>query len=104
MTNSAVDGMPPRCAQEELSTLFPTTLMRRRMPDAKSRNRRIRKIILEREKSDPGVRHSNVGGWHSTADLWDWPNAEIRDLCAWVQTAVEELTATVAPVQPGEKV
>ena len=60
--------------------------------------------MLEREKSDPGVRHSNVGGWHSTADLWDWPNPEIRDLCNWVKTTVEELTAAVAPVEPGDQV
>ena len=96
--------MPPRCAPEELSTLFPTTLMRRHMPDAKSKNRRIRNIVLEREKADPGVHQSNVGGWHSTADLWDWPNRKIRDLCAWVKNAVQELTAAIVPLQPGDEV
>ena len=65
--------------------------MRRQMPDAKSKNKRLRKIILEREKTDVGVRHSNVGGWHSTADLWDWPNPEMRDLCSWVKTAAKDL-------------
>ena len=81
------DGIS-RCDPNELSMLFPTTLLRRMMPDAKSKNRRIRKIVLDREKSDPGVHQSNVGGWHSTADLWEWPNPEIRDLCGWVRNAV----------------
>ena len=83
--NDDVSGLQAGCAPEELSTLFPTVLLRRRLPDAKSKNRRLRKIILEREKLDAGVRQSNVGGWHSTPDLWDWPNPEMRDLCDWVK-------------------
>lgn len=94
----------PGCAPEELSNLFPTVLMRRRMSDAKSKNRRLRKIILKRETLDPGVRQSNVGGWHSTADLWDWPNPEMRDLCNWVKTAAQDFTASMFPLQPGDEV
>jgi uncharacterized protein (TIGR02466 family) len=93
-----------KCGEQEISNLFQTALLRRRMPDAKSKNKRFRKIILEREKVDAGVRQSNVGGWHSTADLWDWPNPEIQDLCAWVKRAAEEMTATVVPVQPGDEI
>lgn len=104
LRDSSVIQAPNRCEDHELSNLFPTTLLRRRMPDAKSKNKRLRKIILEREKSDPGVRQSNVGGWHSTADLWDWPNPEIQELCAWVKRAAEDMTATVVPVQPGDQI
>jgi len=99
-----VKNAPQKCESHELSNLFPTILLRRSMPDAKSKNRRLRKIILEREKSDPGVTQSNVGGWHSTADLWDWPNAEIQELCAWVKRAAEDMTTTVAPVQPEDQI
>ncbi len=92
------------CKPEEVSYLFPTVLLRRRMPDAVSKNRRLRKIILDRERVDPGVRQSNVGGWHSTPDLWGWPNSEIRNLCKFVQRAAADLTATTAPVRPGDKI
>ena len=92
------------CAPEELSNLFPTVLMRRRMSDAKSKNRRLRKIILKRETIDPGVRQSNVGGWHSTADLWDWPNPEMRDLCNWVKTAAQDFTASTFALKPDDEV
>ena len=102
--NDDVSGLQAGCAPEELSTLFPTVLLRRRLPDAKSKNRRLRKIILEREKLDAGVRHSNVSGWHSTPDLWDWPNPEMRDLCEWVKTATQDLTASMYPLQPGDEV
>ena len=99
-----VNKAPQKCESHELSNLFPTVLLCRSMPDAKSKNRRLRKIILEREKSDPGVIQSNVGGWHSTADLWDWPNSEIQQLCAWVKRAAEDMTATVVPVEPGDQI
>jgi uncharacterized protein (TIGR02466 family) len=102
--DNVVTTQHPGCPPEELSHIFPTVLMRRRMPDAKSKNRRLRKIILEREKNDSGVCHSNVGGWHSTPDLWDWPNPEVRDLSNWVKLAARELTAGMFPVQPGDEV
>ena len=85
------------CAPNELTSLFPTALLRRRLPDAERRNARLRQIVLSREKSDPGVRHSNVGGWHSSADLWEWPEPEMQELCNFVKQAATDLTATVAP-------
>ena len=92
------------CETHELSQIFPTLLLRRKMPDAKSKNRRLRKIILQREKTDSGVNYSNVGGWHSTPDLWDWPNPEVRELCDWVKRAAGDMTATVVPVRQGDEV
>lgn len=92
------------CSSQELTSLFPTVLLRRRFPDAQKKNVRLREIVLEHEKSDPGVGHSNVGGWHSSADLWDWPEPEMRELCAWVTRAAEDLTGTVVPVQPGDSI
>lgn len=100
----SVTGVPTSCDRQELSGLFPTVLLRRLMPDATSKNKRLRKIILGREKNDPGVRQSNVGGWHSSADLWDWPNPEIRELCEWVKRAAKDMTATVVPVEPGDEI
>lgn len=92
------------CASNELSTIFPTVLMRRRMPDADARNAKLREAVLAREKRDPGIRHSNYGGWHSSPDLWDWQEPEFRDLCAWVIRAGEDLTASVVPVRPDDEI
>ena len=87
------------CAKGELSHLFPTMLLSRRMPGAEAKNARLREIVLEREKTDPGLARSTRGGWHSSADLWDWPEPEIRSLCDWVVRAAEDYTASVAPVR-----
>ena len=77
-------GDTSRCAPGELSYIFPTVLLRRRIPDAAVKKRRLREIILDREKKDPGIGRSNIGGWHSSADLWSWPEPEIQELCGWV--------------------
>ena len=69
------------------------------MPGAEAKNARLRELVLEREKTDPGLTHSNRGGWHSSADLWEWPEPEIRSLCDWVVQAAEDYTASVAPVR-----
>lgn len=107
MTRQTSDtAAPPQrgCTSDELSTIFPTVLLRRRLPDAAARNARLHEVVLAREKRDPGIRHSNYGGWHSSADLWDWPEPEIRELCGWVIRAAEDLTASVAPLQPGDEI
>ena len=104
MRDTGAGGAARGCAPGELSNLFPTVLLRRRMPDAAIRNVRLREIVLEHEKTDAGVGHSNVGGWHSSADLWDWPEPEMRALCDWVKLGAQDLTATVVPLQPGDDV
>ncbi|MEX2453910.1 MAG: TIGR02466 family protein [Rhodospirillaceae bacterium] len=106
MNQNRTSGATPAqgCTPAELSNLFPTVLLRRQMPDAPRRNARLREIVLEHEKTDPGVRHSNVGGWHSSADLWDWPEPEMQELCGFVKQAARDLTATVAPIRPGDEI
>jgi len=54
-----------------LRSIFPTVLMERRLDDIAPHNERIREIVLEREAREAGVTASNVGGWHSSADLMD---------------------------------
>ncbi len=104
LRETAVNSPRRGCAPEELSNIFPTVVMRRKMPDAEARNARLRDVVLAREKSDPGIQHSNVGGWHSSADLWEWQEPEIRQLCAWVIAAAEDLTATMVQLRSGDEV
>ncbi len=102
--NRARRGKASGRARAELTDIFPTRLMRRRRPKAAEFNARLREIVLGRERSDAGLGRSNVGGWHSRADLWDWPEPEIRELCDWVRRAAEDYTAEVAPVRAGDEI
>jgi len=87
------------CKPGELQPVFPTLLMKRRLDGIAMMNARLREIVLGRMKTSPGLRASNVGGWHSEADMMDWPEAEVRALCqAFLQAGRD---ATEAQLPPG---
>jgi uncharacterized protein (TIGR02466 family) len=80
-----------------LRSIFPTVLMERRLDDIAPHNERIREIVLEREAREAGVTASNVGGWHSSADLMDWDFPEIQQLCEAFLLAGQDMTAAMLP-------
>lgn len=75
-----------------ITDLFVTPLMRRNCPDAKALNKRLRKIVLDRERTTPAHNRSNFGGWQSEHDLLDWPHPEMATLRDWIFEAVREMT------------
>ena len=48
--------------------LFPTDVYVEENSDID--NKKLSKIILEKEKTEPSIRVSNQGGWHSSVDLY----------------------------------
>ncbi len=76
-----------------VSLAFPTPVYRHVWPGADAVNAGLRRIILEKEKNQPSLGRSNVGGWHSSEDLIDWPHPEIKALRGWVGQAVAEMTS-----------
>ena len=72
--------------------LFETPLIVSELPDAAALNAELKRLILEKRAADPGIRVSNVGGWHSEPDLERWSGeagrriiAHMIDLC-WAHT------------------
>jgi uncharacterized protein (TIGR02466 family) len=63
------------------------------MPDAESVNRDLRELILNKEKTAPSDNYANVGGWHSQADLLDWPGPAVAALKGWILEAVSHMVA-----------
>ena len=53
-------------------------------PNHQKINEDLRRIILERNESTPGVHKSNFGGWHSTDDLLTWPSPAVKVLQDWI--------------------
>ena len=74
------------------SELFVTPLARRLCPGAAAVNARLREIVLERERTEPAVNLSKVGGWQSERTLLDWPHPEMATLRGWIAAAARELT------------
>jgi len=70
---------------------YPTPILHRVWPDAAGLNAGLKRLLLAREQANPqfrgpGLRRSNLGGWRSDPDLFDWPEPEIARL---KQMAVE---------------
>jgi uncharacterized protein (TIGR02466 family) len=74
--------------------LFSTPLFRRVLPTASDVNGYLRDLLLGREKSDArsGREYSNVGGWHSEADLQESWDEEVRLVLGSCQTLASEAT------------
>jgi len=58
--------------QAEVRSYFATPVVVARLPEAGQLNAELRRIILERERHDQGVHHSNLGGWQSSWDFEAW--------------------------------
>lgn len=77
--------------ERQVALAYPTPIGRFRMPDAADVNRELRRIILEKEAVEPTDDYSNVGGWHSRQDLWEWQAPEIGVLKGWIMDAVKHM-------------
>ncbi len=71
---------------------FATPILKRSFGGADSVNQGLTRIILEKEKTMPSAGRSNVGGWHSNDDFFEWPYPEIATFRGWVGEAVGEIT------------
>jgi uncharacterized protein (TIGR02466 family) len=78
--------------------LFATPVIVDELGDAGELNAALEAAIVERMKSDPGLRLSNLGGWQSKHDLPAWAGEAGKRL---VSHALALATANTASSQPG---
>ncbi len=76
---------------KQVALAFPTPIGRFKVGDAGAMNRELHRVILEKERSEPTQIYSNAGGWHSRADLLEWPHPEIKALKGWIFEAVQHM-------------
>ena len=71
---------------DDVHLTYATPLMVQRVPNAAALNQGLTRLLLAREQAaraaggPGGLSISNVGGWHSKADLLTWPEPEIAAL------------------------
>lgn len=76
--------------------LFPTPLGIFPLPNATELNPSLTAAILQREcEQEDKVTTNNIGGWHSTWDLLQWPIPEIATLKEWITMTVKYMVGTV---------
>lgn len=84
----AIDFEPRR----DLTMSFATPIARMRVKEAQEINPAIEKLILENEAAHASQLRSNVGGWHSSDDILDWPAPSLTVLKESIRDAVTQMT------------
>ncbi len=74
--------------QQNVIPAFVTNVGRFMLPNAAHINPGLIQAIRQRRDESTGQMRSNVGGWHSHDDLFDWPEAEAVELKDSVRSAV----------------
>jgi hypothetical protein len=69
-------------AAPEIVPLFATPLVLFEVPEAAALNVDLRRVIEQREQSQPTTQHSNLGGWQSSWDMDRWGGAPAIKLLA----------------------
>ena len=62
-------------ANTSLVYLFPTPFLHHIWADSEELNKELRSLIMARERANPGVAKTNIGGWHSEAGNLEWCGA-----------------------------
>ncbi len=75
----------------EVRSYFPTPVVIARVPMAPEENARLRETILARERTHPGVTHSNLLGWQSADDFTRWGGAEGEKLLGFAKALADRL-------------
>jgi uncharacterized protein (TIGR02466 family) len=86
--------------EKQVALAYPTPIGRFKVPDAEAVNRELQRLILEKERAQPSSDYANVGGWHSRADLLDWPGTEVATLRGWITEAINHMLMTVTEGRP----
>lgn len=76
--------------------LFTTPIAIFQHPDPDALNQAVGTHLLRRCQSEPGIKRSNYGGWHSTTDLPEDPNPAVQTLNAWVMERFQAFFLDVA--------
>ena len=82
-----------RMPKTRITLTYATPVLHQRLDDTEQVNQRLREVILERAAQSPSEGKSNVGGWHSDTDIFNWPVPEIQQLLGWVGGATKALMA-----------
>ena len=77
----------------ELRSYFATPVAVVTLTDAETLNPELKRMILEREREDRGVQHSNLGGWQSSWDFEEWGGAPARRLLDATRELATRLTS-----------
>jgi len=94
--------MPER-STFEVTALFGTPVIVAQVADARQLNAELEAAIIARRAQDPGVALTNVGGWHSRTDFFDWAGEAGMTIGRHVIELADGHTIDTAPPTGGRR-
>ena len=79
--------------QAEIRSYFATPVVIATLPDAVELNAELKRIILEHERQNQSVHHSNLGGWQSSWDFETWGGPPAKRLLDGARELATRLTS-----------
>lgn len=89
--------------EKNLMMAFATPIVSYPWPDSDDLNRELAKIILAAEKKEDGITRSNVGGWHSATDFFEWKEPSIKALGERIRQMTMAITRATAIAKDGAR-
>jgi len=77
--------------EDDILLAYTTPILARVVPDHQGVNKILRTLILECESAAPGLKKSNIGGWHSDEDFLQWDSESVRSLQHWFAMAIKSI-------------
>lgn len=90
--------------EKQVAFAFPTPIGQCVVPGSEAVNEALRRVILEKAGVLPSENYSNAGGWHSKADLLEWPYPEVVTLKGWIFEAVQHMVQATFQMMEGSQV
>lgn len=81
-------------SRTDIIPAFATPVYMFRIDGCEPLNAALKEAILRRERDDPGLARSNVGGWHSRDDFFSWQDRGVDTL----QQCAKGVLESVVPI------
>ncbi len=81
---------------------FSTPIARFRLAEADAFNAELIALLADKQRTIPGAGKTNIGGWHSPGNIFEWTEPPIGTLYGWVEKAMRRMVGIVAAAQEFE--
>ncbi len=98
MSDESMNPMADMARNGQVENVFPTPIFWHVLKDCDGLNADLRQLILEKECNAASSRKSNMGGWQSAPDFFEWQAPAVAALERYVRCALD--VATVRATAP----
>jgi uncharacterized protein (TIGR02466 family) len=95
MSDESMNPMVDMARNGQVENVFATPIFWHTLKNCEGLNSDLRALILEREKSTGSATKSNMGGWQSAPDFFDWKAPAVAALERYVRCALDVATVRV---------